>query len=52
VRYVIDVDVANDPCSAANAAVPAEFAGQLAVERFIGNVGRNRVYSARLDMNS
>ena len=33
----IDIDVANDPCSTANTAVPAEFAGLLAVERFIGN---------------
>ena len=41
----IDSDVANDPYSAANTAVPAEFASRLAVERFICNVGRNNVDS-------
>jgi len=40
---VIDTDIANDPCSTANMAVPAEFAGQWAAERFIGKVGRNKV---------
>jgi len=38
----IDTDVANDPCSAANAAVPAGFAGSLAAEGFIGKAGHNR----------
>jgi hypothetical protein len=42
----IDVDVVNDPDSTANRAVPAlavpaEFAGFSAVERFIGYLGRN-----------
>jgi RNA polymerase sigma-70 factor, ECF subfamily len=37
-----DTDVVNDPCSTANAAVPAGFAGSLAADWFIGNVGRNR----------
>ncbi len=39
---IIDADVANDPDSTANTAVPAEFAGFSAVERFIGYLGRNR----------
>ena len=38
----IDTDIANDPCSTANMAVPAEFAGQWVAERFIGKAGRNR----------
>jgi hypothetical protein len=37
----IDSDVANDPNSTANTAVPAEFAGVLAAERFIGSAGLN-----------
>ncbi len=36
-----DTDVANDPWLTANTAVPAEFAGRLAAERFIGDVGHN-----------
>ncbi|MBN2579679.1 MAG: hypothetical protein JXB10_11875 [Pirellulales bacterium] len=39
---VIDADAANDRGSTANTAVPAEFAGFLAVERFIGNAGLNK----------
>ena len=39
---IIDSDVVNNPYSAANTAVPAEFASCLAVERFIYNVGCNR----------
>ncbi len=35
-------DIANGWYSTANTAVPAEFAGIGAVERFTGNVGRNR----------
>jgi hypothetical protein len=38
----IDSDVANDPDSTANTAVPAEFAGVLAADRFIGSAGLNR----------
>jgi hypothetical protein len=36
-------DIANGWPWTANTAVPAEFAGRLAAERFIGNAGRNRV---------
>jgi hypothetical protein len=36
-----DTDIVNDPRSAANAGVPAGFAGSLAADRFISNVGRN-----------
>jgi hypothetical protein len=43
IEDVIDVDVANDPYSAANTAVPAEFAGFVAVERFISHVGCNKI---------
>jgi hypothetical protein len=41
-QEIIDSDVVNDRFSTANTAVPAEFAGFLAVERFINNLGRNR----------
>jgi hypothetical protein len=42
VIWLIDTDVANDPCSTANTAVPAEFAGCLVAQRFIGNAGHNK----------
>jgi hypothetical protein len=42
----IDADVVNDPCSVANAVVPAGFADSLAADRFIGNVGRNSVIAS------
>ena len=42
-QSIIDSDVVNDPYSAANTAVPAEFASRLAVERIICNAGRNRI---------
>jgi hypothetical protein len=38
---IIDPDTAKDRCSAANAAVPAGFAGPTVAERDIGNVGRS-----------
>jgi hypothetical protein len=38
---LIDVKVVNDLDSAANTAVPAEFAGLFAVEGFIGYLGLN-----------
>jgi hypothetical protein len=38
---IIDSDAANDPNSTANTAVPAEFAGVLAAEEFIGSAGPN-----------
>ena len=38
---IIDADVANDPDSAANTSIPAEFARCLAVEWFIDNLGLN-----------
>jgi hypothetical protein len=41
-RGLIDSDVVNDPDFTANTAVPAEFAGSLAGERFIGHLGRNQ----------
>ena len=41
-KSTIDSDVANEPYSAANTAVPAEFASHLSVEWFIDNIGRNR----------
>jgi hypothetical protein len=41
---IIGSDIANGRCSTANTAVPAEFAGKLAAERFIGNAGRNSPY--------
>ena len=37
----IDADAVKDPCVAAETAVPAVFAGQLAVGRFCGNLGCN-----------
>jgi S1-C subfamily serine protease len=40
--WLIDADVANDPRSIANTAVPAESAGQLAAERFFGNARPNK----------
>ncbi|MBN2580475.1 MAG: hypothetical protein JXB10_15935, partial [Pirellulales bacterium] len=40
----IDADAAHDRSSTANTAVPAEFAGLLAAERFIGNAGLNKVF--------
>jgi hypothetical protein len=42
VRFIAS-DIANGWHLTANTAVPAEFAGTLAAERFLGNVGRNRV---------
>jgi hypothetical protein len=39
---IIDSEVANDPHSTANAAVPAGFAGLLPAERFISNLEINR----------
>ena len=38
---MMDTDVAKDPCSTANTAWPAAFAGPLIAKRFLGNVGRN-----------
>jgi selenocysteine-specific elongation factor len=38
---LIDTDIVNEQRSAAKAAVPAGFAGSLAADRFIGNLGRN-----------
>ena len=38
---LIDTDSVNDSRSAANAAVPAGFAGSLTADRFIGKAGRN-----------
>jgi len=40
-KSIIDSDVANDPCAAANAPVPGGFAGFSAVPRFIGNADIN-----------
>jgi hypothetical protein len=37
---IIDTDVVNDPYFAANAAVPAGFAGSRTADRFFGNLGR------------
>jgi hypothetical protein len=37
----LDTDVTNDPDSAANTAVSAEFAGVLVAKRFIGSAGLN-----------
>ena len=42
VRAIIDADVANDPCAAANAPVPGGFAGFYVAARFIGNAGVNK----------
>jgi hypothetical protein len=36
---LVDIDVVNNSDSAANTAVPAEFAGVLAAERSVGNAG-------------
>ncbi len=45
--HILMFDVANDPYSAANTAVPAEFASRLAVERFICNAGHNKIASCQ-----
>jgi prepilin-type N-terminal cleavage/methylation domain-containing protein/prepilin-type processing-associated H-X9-DG protein len=42
ITMIIDSDVANDPRSTANAAVPAWFAGLPLAERFISGLGINR----------
>jgi hypothetical protein len=41
IQDTIDAEIVNEPRSAANAAVPAGFAGSLAEDWFIGKLGRN-----------